>query len=143
MKNGLKYLLYTGIVFTYACSTNARIDDANGLESYFVYHPLVTDTTYFVDYISDITAIRNVEIRSRVKGFLEKIYIDEGQYVEKGQLLFAISNQEYQEELLVTRSNYKSAMAELRSAELDLKNTEKLFAGEVVSNTRCSWPGPG
>jgi len=47
-----------------------------------------TDTQLLVDYVSDIQAVKNVEIRARVNGFLEKIFVDEGQNVKKGQLLF-------------------------------------------------------
>jgi hypothetical protein len=36
------------------------------------------DTVLLHEYVGDIQAVRNVEIRARVPGFLDKIYVDEG-----------------------------------------------------------------
>ncbi len=52
------------------------------------------DTSLFRSYAADIQAIRNVEIRNSVAGFLKKIYVDEGQLVKKGQLLFQIEHKQ-------------------------------------------------
>ena len=56
-----------------------------------VTNVLVKDTNLFREYVADIQAVQNVELRARVQGFLERIYVDEGQVVKKGQLLFKIS----------------------------------------------------
>jgi membrane fusion protein (multidrug efflux system) len=53
------------------------------------------DTVLLHEYVGDIQAVRNVEIRARVSGFLDKIYVDEGQEVRKGQPLFGINDEEY------------------------------------------------
>jgi membrane fusion protein (multidrug efflux system) len=37
-----------------------------------------------------IRSVKNIEIRALEKGFLQKIYVDEGQYVKAGQILFKI-----------------------------------------------------
>lgn len=39
------------------------------------------------------SALQNVELRSRVKGYLDKINVDEGKFVKQGQTIFVISNQ--------------------------------------------------
>ena len=62
------------------------------------------DTSYISEYISDIQSIQNIEIRAKIKGYLEKIYVDEGKLVKKGQILFKISNQGYKEELIKARA---------------------------------------
>src|SRR5690606_35814304 len=60
-------------------------------------------------YLGSIEGIVNVEIRPQVEGILEEIYVDEGEFVKKGQLLFKINDQPYQEAL-------KNAMAKIGRA---------------------------
>ena len=60
----------------------------------------VMDTIFNKEYISQIKSVRNIEIRAQEKGFLQNIYVDEGQFVNKGQLLFRIMPGMYQAELL-------------------------------------------
>lgn len=105
------------------------------LESFAVANPIQTDTVFAKEYVADVQAIKNVEIRNRVKGFIDNIHVDEGQYVQQGQLLFSISAQEYTDELQRAKSQLKSAQAELKSLELELRNTRHLLAKNIVSKS--------
>ena len=49
------------------------------------------DTVINKEFVSQIRSERNIEIRAQEKGFLEKIYVDEGQMVKAGQPLFRIA----------------------------------------------------
>ena len=73
--------------------------------------PVVTlagkDTVLQTAYVADIQAVKNIEVRSRVKGFLQDIYVDEGKPVRKGQLLFKINDEEFK----VSLSRAKAALA--------------------------------
>jgi len=100
-----------------------------------VIQPIVIDTAYNTDYVADIHSIRNVEVRARVKGYIESVNIDEGKSVKKGQVLFRISNQEYKGALLRATAALKSAIAEAKTVELELLNIKKLVDKNVVSKT--------
>lgn len=115
-----------------ACSGTDKTTKTD-TENYQVIHPLVVDTTFYKEYVADIQSVRNVEIRSRVKGFIEKVYVDEGATVKEGQLLFSLSKKQFQEELLKVNSLLKKAQAELTSAKVDLKNVQNLFDKKIVS----------
>lgn len=104
-------------------------------ESYKVFNPLVKDTVAFEDYVCDIKSVNNVEIRTRVKGYVESIHIDEGKFVKKGQLMFKISSQEYQEELLKARAVLKNAQADLKASEIEYNNVVQLSEKQIVSKT--------
>lgn len=93
------------------------------------------DTSSFTEYVSEIHALQNVEIRARVKGYLEKFHMDEGVYVKEGQLLFTINNKEYVEELSKAKAMHKSAVAQVNAAELELKNVLQLAEKKIVSST--------
>jgi len=100
-----------------------------------VTSPVVIDTVYSTDYVADIHSRQNIEIRTRVKGYVEKIHVDEGAQVAQGQLLFTISSQEYKEDLLKAQAMLKSAIADLKAAELDLQNVKTLSDKDIVSKT--------
>ncbi|MFB9862169.1 efflux RND transporter periplasmic adaptor subunit [Rufibacter immobilis] len=94
---------------------------------------ITKDTTLHQDYVSDIQAVRHVEIRAKVGGFLEQILVDEGQEVKKGQPLFKINAQEYQSELAKAKANFNSATAEAMTAEVEMKRVQILVDKKVIS----------
>jgi RND family efflux transporter MFP subunit len=104
-------------------------------EKFQVITPLITDTVYINEYVANINAIQNVEIRARVSGFIENIYVDEGQNVHKGQTLFSINDKQFQQDLRKEMAATKSVLAELNSAEIELKGSEKLLDKNFISQT--------
>jgi RND family efflux transporter MFP subunit len=100
-----------------------------------VFAPMVKDTVAYEEYVCDIKSVNNVEIRTRVKGYIESIHTDEGKFVKKGQLLFKISSQEYQEELLKSRAVLKSAQADYKASEIDYNNVAQLSEKQIVAKT--------
>ncbi|GAA4449838.1 efflux RND transporter periplasmic adaptor subunit [Nibrella saemangeumensis] len=85
------------------------------------------------EYVGNLEAVRNVEIRARVSGFLDKILIDEGQPVRKGQLLFQLNSAEYQMELSKANAALKSATAGANAAEVELERVRLLVDNKVIS----------
>jgi len=102
---------------------------------YQVTSPLVKDTVYYTEYVADIQSVQNVELRARVKGFVEKIFVDEGQMVKAGQLLFSISRQEHEQERLKAQAAHASAVADAKVAEVDLSNVKTLVDKDVISKS--------
>ena len=90
-------------------------------------------TSLHREYVGNINAIRNVEIYARVKGYLEEIYVDEGQEVRKGQVLFRINDEEYQAELAKAKANLQSAIAEAKAAELEVSRIKLLVDKKIIS----------
>lgn len=90
-------------------------------------------TSLHREYVGNINAIRNVEIYARVKGYLEEIYVDEGQEVRKGQVLFRINDEEYQAEMAKAKANLQSAIAEAKAAELEVSRIKLLVDKKIIS----------
>ena len=65
--------------------------------------PVVTITdrpfTTYREYTASLEGSNDIEIRPQVSGYIEKIYVDEGAFVKKGQPIFKINDQPYQEAL--------------------------------------------
>lgn len=98
---------------------------------FLVTNPIKKDTSITKDYVSQIHSYRNIEIRALEKGYLQKISVDEGQHVKKGQAMFQIMPNIYQAEL-------EKAKAESKAAEIELQNTKLLADGNVVSQNELA-----
>ena len=132
MKNLMQGIWILSLVTACSSSETKQIQDP---ENFPTTSPIMIDTTLSTDYVAEINAVQNVEIRARVKGYLDKIYIDEGKYVQQGQLLFSINNPDLSEEVAKASAVLKSTISELKAAELDFGNVKRLVEKNVVSNT--------
>ncbi|GEJ45937.1 efflux RND transporter periplasmic adaptor subunit [Chryseobacterium sp. ON_d1] len=101
------------------------------VQTYPVTQPISIDTVISKEFVAQITSLKKIEIRAQEKGFLEKIYIDEGQYVRAGQPLFRIMPQVYQAELA-------KANAEFQQALIELENVSTLVQNNVVAKNQQS-----
>jgi RND family efflux transporter MFP subunit len=126
-------LLFSIVVGIAACTSTEETKTEAG--KFPVISPLVVDTTYTSEYVAEIQSLQNVEIRAKIKGYVEKIYVDEGKPVKAGQTLFSISNKEFNQELLKAKAMLKTAIAEAKTAELELQNVKKLSDKNIVSKT--------
>ncbi len=93
---------------------------------FLVTSPLKMDTLVTRNYVCQIHAVQHIELRALEKGYLENIYVDEGQFVKKGQLMFKIMPLIYNAEL-------QKAQAEANFAEIEYQNTKQLSEKNVVS----------
>jgi membrane fusion protein (multidrug efflux system) len=118
-----------------ACESKEKNNTAELVPSLPVVEVVQKDTVLQTDYVADIQAVKNVEVRARVQGFLEKIFVDEGQEVKKGQPMFQINDLEYKTELAKAKAAVSSAMAEAKAAELELGRTKILVEKNVIAQT--------
>lgn len=86
-------------------------------------------------YIADIQAVQFVEVRSKVEGFVDRIFVDEGQYVKKGQTLFQLSSAEYNEMVNSARANLAKAKAEQTAAKVEMERLQILVNKKIISNS--------
>ncbi len=93
---------------------------------FLVTNPIKKDTLITKDYVSQIQSSRHIELRAQERGYLQKIFIDEGQFVKQGQLLFQIMPKLYEAEM-------EKARAEASFAEIEYKNTKRLADSNVVA----------
>jgi len=132
MKNIVSMLLVLLALALFGCGNKAENEM---IDAYPVIKIVARDTSYFRDYVADIQAVQKIEVRARVSSFMESILVDEGQQVQKGQLLFVLSNQEYQQELNKAVAIKNNAQADVRAAEVKLENVKKLVLKNVISKT--------
>lgn len=114
------------IALLYLTSCTQKKEEKEEAEKFIVTSPVKIDTSFTKQYVSQIKSVRNIELRAQEKGFLQNIYVDEGQFVKAGQVLFRIQPKMYEAEVL-------KAQAEQKSAEIELQNTKTLADKNIVS----------
>ena len=87
-------------------------------------------------YTASLQGSRDIEIRPQVDGYINKIYVDEGAQVKKGQLLFKIDPQPYIEQLNNANAVYMAAKASLEDAELNVNKLGPLVQNNVISDVQ-------
>jgi len=100
--------------------------EASHDNSFSVCPTLKLDTTLQKEYVCQIQSVRHIELRALERGYLEHIFIDEGQMVHKGQLLFKLMPNFFKAEL-------EKAQAEAKIREIEYQNTKSLAERNVVS----------
>jgi len=123
------------MILPFLLSCFSKGETGFNVEEFEVIQPTRVDTAFTREYVAEIQSIKNIEIRSRVSGFIEKINVDEGQNVKAGQLLFTISSNVFRDELQKAHALLKSAQAEAKVAEVELERTTKLVEKNIISNT--------
>ncbi|RXG11329.1 membrane fusion protein (multidrug efflux system) [Leeuwenhoekiella aestuarii] len=88
------------------------------------------------EYVGSIEGVESVEIRPQVDGILEEIYVDEGEFVKKGQPLFKVNSQPYMEDYKNAVANVNLEKAKLEKAQSDVERLQPLIDNEVISEVR-------
>ncbi|MFZ4861992.1 efflux RND transporter periplasmic adaptor subunit [Sphingobacterium sp. Mn56C] len=128
--------LWGCLLLVAACTATSKDTKVKDTAKVIPVTSLVTkDTSIAKEYIADIQSQRNVELRSRLTGFLEHIYVDEGAFVRKNQVLFSINDEEYKAQLAQAQAVLDNARAEVKKVELELERTARLVQKNIVSAT--------
>lgn len=131
--------IHKALPLVIACSIAWSCKNSTPEENTSVEFPVTRiiskDTIIYTEYVSDIHALRNVEIRARVQGYLEQIHVDEGAQVKKGQLLFTINDEEYRAAANQAKAALNSAEAEAAALALEVERVKILVDKNVVSET--------
>jgi membrane fusion protein, multidrug efflux system len=88
--------------------------------------PKAKDVVITQRYVCQIHGQRYIKVRALQKGYLEEVLAKEGQAVKKGDLLFKVVP-------ILYKARLDAELAEVKLAELELKNNERLVEQKVVS----------
>lgn len=124
-----KFLLFSGLICLFLnTSCSNENEEKEVAQKYLATSTLLKDTTIIKDYVCQVHAISHIEIRAQERGYLQNIYVDEGQFVKKGTLLFRIMPKLYEAEM-------QKAKAEAEFAKIEYQTTSKLAENNVVSKS--------
>ncbi len=87
------------------------------------------DALVYDEYTANLEGQQNVEIRPKVNGFIQKIYVDEGQVVRKGQLLFKLETQTLNQDAAAAKAN-------VAAAQVEVDRLKPLVDRKIISNVQ-------
>lgn len=119
-----------------SCGKNDKSAQAGGAPQIKEYKTVVLQpesATLYTDFPASIQGQQNIEIRPRVEGYIDKIFVDEGAVVKAGQPLFKISAPEYEQQVRTATASIKSAQADLSSAKLAVNKVKPLVEKGIIS----------
>jgi membrane fusion protein (multidrug efflux system) len=91
------------------------------------------DVPIYIELVGSTLGSEDVEIRSRVEGYLVSINFTEGTLVRKGQLLYKIDPQPFLVAIDQAKANLATAQAGLEKTNNDVARYKPLFEKQAVS----------
>ncbi len=85
------------------------------------------------EYPASVEGLYNVEIRSQVNGTLDRVFVDEGAFVNAGDPLFKINELPYRAALNNAVAGLHAAEGAAANASLEIEKLTPLVASKVVS----------
>lgn len=85
------------------------------------------------NYPATIEGEQDIEIRPKVDGFIERIYVDEGAKVNKGQPLFKINAPQYEQEVRTSKAAISIAEADVASSQMSVDKIKPLVEKNIIS----------
>ncbi len=120
-----------------SCGHKPQVAGQAGMAGQVKEYPVVAvtqqPTTLFKDYPTKLEGQQTVEIRSKIAGYIEKIMVDEGALVKKGQVIFRLNANDLQASVRSSEASVKVAEADVNSARINLEKTKPLVEKNIIS----------
>ena len=100
--------------------------------------PQIQDVEDYYEFTGNVEALKQVDIRARVQGFLLTVDFNDGQHINQGDLLFTIEPNEYIDSRDQAKAQLLSDKAALLSAQLDYERIEKAIETNAVSKQQLT-----
>lgn len=131
MKNIYLVLFAFGIIFT-SCKKE-EVKQQLPPQKIKIFEIKAKTVPIYEEYVGQIYGEKDIPIRARVEGFLEKISFEEGGRVKKGQLLYSIDPDPFMENVVAKQSMVSQAETVLIQMESDLSRIKPLAEMDAVS----------
>src|SRR5690606_24974779 len=94
----------------------------------------LTDAVIEQSFPASLQGKTNIDLRPQISGYIDKIYVGEGAYVQAGQPLFRINASVYAEQKNNALASLDMANSQLATAELELEKYKVLIDKKVVAD---------
>lgn len=118
------------VILLYSCGED---EQALPTPTVQVYETVETDVPIFREFVGEVLGDTNIDIAARVSGFLETRDFEEGSFVTKGQLLYTIESQPFEEKVAQAQSELAASKVNLTNAESDLSRIKPLAEENAIS----------
>lgn len=98
-----------------------------------VANPLQERIVDWDDFTGRFEATQQVDVRARVGGYIQSVHFRDGDYVQRGQLLFTLDPRPAQAALAAAQAQVAQANAQIALARTNLTRSQGLLASQAVS----------
>lgn len=85
-------------------------------------------------YPASLEGAQTIEIRPRVQGYITEMHVDEGDWVNKDEVLFSLNSEEFEQEVRSAKANVQAAKAGVSTAEDEVSRLQNLVDKEIISD---------
>lgn len=100
-----------------------------------VSQPLSRPVTEYLEFTGNTQAVNTVQLKARVEGYLEQVYFQDGDQVKKGQLLFLIQQNTYEDKLQQAEAELLANKARLMHAQTEYARFSRLVKQKAAAQT--------
>lgn len=129
MKTNKIPFVLAGIVLLMSCGGKTQQQSAPPPPSLKTTELKKQDITVYNTYSTSMEGVQNVQIWPKVSGFVQNIYVEEGQKVKKGQLLFKLETQTLSQDA-------NAAKASVNVAQVEVDKLVPLVEKGIISNVQ-------
>jgi membrane fusion protein (multidrug efflux system) len=129
-------ILLTVLFFSSCKHEKAGVPAAEMPKEYSVTTINPVTVTIHQDFPATIEGQQVIEIRPMISGYLQDIFVNEGDHVKKGQLLFKIRNPMYEQQVITSRASISRAEADVNTADMEIEKIRPLVDRQIVSDYR-------
>lgn len=119
-----------------ACGNKDKASNQANVRKYPTTEVVGEDIQLNTTYPASLRGKQDIEIRPRIDGFIDAIYIDEGAVVKKGQSLFKINSPQSEQALTSAKAAKRMAEASVNTAEVNVKRIKPLAEKGIVGNVQ-------
>lgn len=121
-----------------ACGNQQNTGVSHTLPKYPVAELQAQNIELFTSYPTNIQGKQDIEIRPRIDGFIDAIYVDEGAVVKKGQVLFKINSPQAEQALTSAKAAIEMAKASVNTAKTNVDRIEPLAKKGIVGEVQLT-----
>ncbi len=129
----IQYSLVLTILLLSIYSCGKKEPEVLPPQTFHVFEVKTESVPIYEEYVGQIYGEKDIPIRARVEGFLTGMHFLEGEPVKKGQLLYSIDSEPFEEKVAAEISKVSEAKTILVQAENDLRRIEPLAEMSAVS----------
>jgi len=130
-------VIFLTVFFIYSCKHEKAGGPAAEMPREYIVTTVNPETVIIhQDFPATIEGQQVIEIRPMINGYLRDVFVNEGDHVKKGQLLFNIKNPMYEQQVITARASINRAEADVNTADMEIEKIRPLVDKQIVSDYR-------
>ena len=116
-----------------SCASRQQ-NDGDEPKHYELLTITTSDLELTTEYAASLKGQQDIRIIPRIEGYLQGIYVKEGEQVKEGQLLFRVDAATYRAAVETANANVQQMTAALEKAQLEYNGKKQLYNKKVISD---------